>query len=85
MGKAKRAKTTLAQRYLDVEGEIHDLCRAVKVISSVIADQLADPIDGPPVTSDYGPRCWVNDLHPSSSSEGPPAGFFILRGSASWK
>jgi hypothetical protein len=32
-----------------------DLCRAVKVVSSVITDQLADPIskDGPQ-TSDYG-------------------------------
>ena len=31
-----------------------NLCRAVKVVSSVIADQLNEPMSGPPVISDYG-------------------------------
>jgi hypothetical protein len=44
----------LARQFLDVEGDVRDLCRAVKVVSSVITDQLADPIGGEPVTSDYG-------------------------------
>lgn len=40
-------------KILDIEADIHDLCLAVKVVSSVIADQLQHP-DGPPVLSDYG-------------------------------
>jgi hypothetical protein len=43
-----------ANLYLDIEGDIMDLCRAVKVVSSVVADQLAHPQGGAPVTSDYG-------------------------------
>ncbi len=37
----------------DIEADISDLCRAVKVVSSVIADQLQHP-DSPLETSDYG-------------------------------
>jgi hypothetical protein len=36
----------LAKQFLDVESDVRDLCRAVKVVSSVITDQLADPIGG---------------------------------------
>jgi hypothetical protein len=43
-----------AKRFLDVHDDVIGLCRAVKVVSSVIADQLANPIGGEPVTSDYG-------------------------------
>jgi hypothetical protein len=37
----------------DIEADISDLCRAVKVVSSVIADQLSDPKSAREV-SDYG-------------------------------
>jgi hypothetical protein len=47
-------RDALAKQFLDVESDVRDLCRAVKVVSSVITDQLADPIGGAPVTSDYG-------------------------------
>jgi hypothetical protein len=43
-----------AKRSLDVHDDVIGLCRAVKVVSSVIADQLANPIGGEPITSDYG-------------------------------
>ena len=44
----------LAKQFLDVESDVRDLCRAVKLVSSVITDQLADPIGGAPATSDNG-------------------------------
>jgi hypothetical protein len=43
-----------ARQYLDIEEDVMNLCRAVKVVSSVIADQLNEPMSGPPVISDYG-------------------------------
>jgi hypothetical protein len=46
---------SLAEQFIDVEGDVRDLCRAVKVISCVITDQLSHPAGGvAPVTSDYG-------------------------------
>jgi hypothetical protein len=47
-------RDALVKEYLNMEGDIADLCRAVKVVSSVVADQLAHPLDGAAVTSDYG-------------------------------
>lgn len=38
---------------IEIESDIFDLCRAVKVISSVIADQLQNP-EGPLMLSDHG-------------------------------
>jgi hypothetical protein len=49
---SKPGADALALQYLEID--VSDLCRAVKVISSVLADQLADPFGGEPVTSDYG-------------------------------
>lgn len=37
----------------DIEGDISDLCRAIKVVSCIIADQLQRP-DSLPELSDYG-------------------------------
>jgi hypothetical protein len=46
---------SLAEQFIDVESDVRDLRRAVKVISCVITDQLADTVGGvAPVTSDYG-------------------------------
>jgi hypothetical protein len=45
-------RDALARRYLDAEADVRDLCRAVKVVSSVIMEQLAEPIGGEPVASD---------------------------------
>jgi hypothetical protein len=47
-------RNKLAKQFLDVESDVRDLCRAVKVVSCVVYDQLADPISGEPLTSDYG-------------------------------
>jgi hypothetical protein len=47
-------RNKLAKQFLDVESDVRDLCRAVKVVSCVVYDQSADPISGEPVTSGYG-------------------------------
>jgi hypothetical protein len=53
-GDVQAGRESLARLSLDIEEDVMNLCRAVKVVSSVITDQLADPLSGPPVISDYG-------------------------------
>jgi hypothetical protein len=47
-------RNKLAKQFLDVESDVRDLCRAVKVVSCVVYDELADPTSGEPATSGYG-------------------------------
>jgi hypothetical protein len=41
-------RNKLAKQFLDVESDVRDLCRAVKVVSWVVYDQLVDPTSGEP-------------------------------------
>jgi hypothetical protein len=50
----RKTSTTAPPKHdIAFEGKVFDLCRAVKVVSSVIADQLQHP-DSALETSDYG-------------------------------
>ena len=45
-GDVQAGRESLARLSLDIEEDVMNLCRAVNVVSSVITDQLADPLSG---------------------------------------